>query len=274
MFPSTSPDPVQTLDALHDWMGIREPLSIIDLINAGSMEPRLTAILWFLIARKSSLVVAALPQRAGKSTTLAALLSLTPSETTFFPVGNSFSREMVAEVDPTDTYLVVNEVSAGLPHRYLWGPGVEEVLRARSEEKYSVALTLHALTVEDTLKTFTSPPLSISSGLVRGLNTVVILRSASETERGVESIVLLEGQPGGDDLTLHEAARWNEPQNTFAYLDPEGTLGILARRANVTTDQAAQELREREDYLTGIVATPPTESLRNALATASFRSST
>ena len=270
MFPSTSPGPIQAPTALHDWMGIQRPLSIIDLINAGSMEPRLTAILWFLIARKSSIVVAALPQRAGKSTTLAALLSLTPSETTFFPIGNSFSRDMVDEIAPADTYLVINEVSAGLPHRYLWGPGVEEVLRARTEETYSLALTLHALTVEDVLKTFTSPPLSISNELVRGLDTLVMLRSGSQTTRGVESLVLLDEQAKGAGLTLHEAARWNESQDVFVYPDSEDTLAILARRANATTDHVSQELRAREDYLTGIVAVPPDGDIRDALATASF----
>jgi hypothetical protein len=265
MFPPTPSESVREPDGLHDWMGIETPLSLIDLINTGSLTPRLTSLIWFLLSRRSSVVVAAAPRLAGKSTTLAALLPMTPPEMSFFPIGNSFSRETVRNTKAGSAYLVVNEVSPGLPHRYLWGDGVEELLRTRAEG-HPVAVTLHAPTPEAALETFTSPPLAISNHLVRGLNMVVVLRPGDgPSGRGVESLALVEGGEEGRPLSVRYLARWDD-RSAFDYGDHEATAQALARRSGLTSDETTRELEARERYLTDLVADSPDGSLREALS--------
>lgn len=258
-------EPAREPDALHDWMGIETPFSLIDLINAGSLTPRLTSLIWFLLSRRSSIVLAAVPRLAGKSTTLAALLPMTPPEMSFFPVGNSFSRETVRNTEAGSAYLVVNEVSPGLPHRYLWGDGVEELLRTRAEG-HPVAVTLHAPTPEAALETFTSPPLEISNELAHGLDMVVVLRPGDgPSGRGVESLALVEGGKDGRPLSVRYLARW-DGRSAFDYGDHEATAQALAQRSGLTPDETTSELVARERYLTVLVADPPEGSLRKALS--------
>src|SRR3990172_669565 len=57
------------------------PMSAIELIRAGSMSPRLAAMFWVAMERGASLIVAADPPSAGKTTTLTALLTFTPPDT-------------------------------------------------------------------------------------------------------------------------------------------------------------------------------------------------
>ncbi|MDA1096777.1 MAG: hypothetical protein O3B84_05930, partial [Chloroflexi bacterium] len=153
MFPNAPVEPVKDPADLVDWMGIEGPREIDELIRIGSLEPRLVAIIWYALARRRSLIVAAEPRLAGKSTTLGALLALAPPGISFLPVGGSFPTAEVQHMAIDTTYLVTNEVSPGLPGRYLWGQGVADLLQARAAG-YGFAATLHAPTSVEALQTF------------------------------------------------------------------------------------------------------------------------
>ncbi len=53
------------------------PMSLVEILQAGNMPPRLAAMFWLALERGASLIVAADPPSAGKTATLNAILSLT-----------------------------------------------------------------------------------------------------------------------------------------------------------------------------------------------------
>ena len=63
------------------WHGYNHPeaMSITEILRAGTMPPRLAAALWLAMERGLSVILAADPPGAGKTTILTALLAFTRS---------------------------------------------------------------------------------------------------------------------------------------------------------------------------------------------------
>ena len=55
------------------------PLSILQIIRAGSTDTSLMALLWAMLSRHASVIVASEPPIAGKTTTLTSLIDLMPA---------------------------------------------------------------------------------------------------------------------------------------------------------------------------------------------------
>ena len=55
-----------------------EGLSILDIVNSGTLDCRLAALLWVLMEQRASVLVAAGPSYAGKTTLLHAMLDFLP----------------------------------------------------------------------------------------------------------------------------------------------------------------------------------------------------
>ncbi|MBM4420608.1 MAG: hypothetical protein FJ034_03295 [Chloroflexi bacterium] len=118
-------------------------LDIPGLIDAGSLDARTAALCTLVLERHGSLVIAAGPQRAGKTTTLEALLATLPARIRRIDLAGESERfAFAATADPTSTLLVAAELSDHLPG-YTWGrPGRRtfELLR----QGYALAATMHA----------------------------------------------------------------------------------------------------------------------------------
>lgn len=261
-FPPPPQGPIRDPRELLPWMGVEDPFSLGDLIKAGSLDVRLAALLWALLARRATLIVAAGPRLAGKSTTLGALLEMTPPPTEFYPIAGTFSRrELVAAIPrPDDAYLVVNEISEHIPGRYLWGEGVRDLFRAR-EEGYAFAATLHADSPGEIIEILAEPPLRIPPEQLALMNVIVILRHGYGMRRGVESVTLLDG-PRGDG---HVVARWDPERQIFRHPGRPEVAEVLQRHVGLRSPVVADELVAREEHLTRLVATPPTGGWRAVL---------
>lgn len=122
-------------DEHYGWWGfgweVPRPLSVIDLIAAGNFDARTAALLWLLIESRASIIVAADPSGAGKTTTLTALGDFLPPDTArIYLRGWNETFDFVDTADPARSYLLCNEISAHLPI-YLWGRKVLQLFDAR-----------------------------------------------------------------------------------------------------------------------------------------------
>src|SRR3990172_5405657 len=126
------------------------PLSIVQILQAGNMPPRLAAMFWLAMERGPSLIVAADPPNACKTATLTALLSLTPPETVaYFTRGVGETFALPPRTDDHPTYILVNEMSDHLPV-YTWDSYARRAFELLAEG-YSLATTVHANTVDEVL---------------------------------------------------------------------------------------------------------------------------
>src|SRR3990172_1597163 len=126
------------------------PMSAIELIRAGSMSPRLAAMFWVAMERGASLIVAADPPSAGKTTTLTALLTFTPPDTlVYFTRGLGEPFALPARTNSHPTYMPINEMSDHLPV-YTWDSNARRAFELLAEG-YSLATTMHDDTLEGVL---------------------------------------------------------------------------------------------------------------------------
>jgi len=113
---------------------------------------------------------------AGKTTTLTALLDLTPPQTErVYLRGHYETFDFVddQEVNPRNTYVLANEMSDHLVV-YLWGSRVYKTFEL-IEKGYAIGSTMHAETVQDVIAILDSHPLNVPAEWIARLTLVINL---------------------------------------------------------------------------------------------------
>jgi len=213
-----------------------QPLSIAQIIAAGSVDPETAGLLWTLIEHHASLIVAGptdpMPG-VGKTTTLNALLEFLPDNTILAYCAGMWERfDFLKVAEPERTCVICNEVSDHLPI-YMWGRVARRFLML-PQEGYMVATTVHADTINDVITLLASdvrvPPanvrqlgLVINIGLVghvypprRRFRTVHFLRptAAASADGAIEVLQLASWNPRTDAFSrpsasvVAELAQW------------------------------------------------------------------
>lgn len=236
------------------------PMSIMQIIDAGSADTDIMALVWAMMARRASILVAAEPPMAGKTTTLTALLDLMPPGTRrVYLRGHYETFDFAGEkdIDPGKTYVLANEMSDHLAV-YLWGSRIYKTFEL-IPKGYAIGSTMHAETVEDVIAILDSDPLNVPAEWIARLTIVVNLYVSSTygaATRRFNTVHLLEPD-GGAPSTSPVAgvrpvllSRWVRKDDTFehAFYTPE-IIRKLAAWACTTPEQFAADLSRRKSYL-------------------------
>ncbi len=139
---------VNALDACNQRGG--RMLSLIDLLDAGTVDLPLAAYLAAAMRQGASLLVGARPGGAGKTAVMVALLNFLPSETTIRAVGSRAILD-IASQDPAPgaTCYLAHEIGNGFYYAYLWGDDARDFF-ALTARGHIIATNLHADTLEET----------------------------------------------------------------------------------------------------------------------------
>ena len=247
----------------HGW-DQPQPLSIVEVLQAGTMPPRLAAAFWLGLERGASFVFAADPPGAGKTTILTALLAFTTPETlVYFTRGWGETFDLPPPSDDYPTYLLVNEMSDHLPV-YSWGPYIVRIFELLAEG-YSLCTTMHADTVEGVVA-----QLEEDAGVAREhlahLTFVVplaIVHREGATLRRVRDVGLFgpsagsgqaPAQGSGQAFAERRIARWDEKRDTFSVLDEPAQIAAFAQRLGIDPAAVEGELARRESFLEGLLS--------------------
>jgi hypothetical protein len=256
------------------WHGWDQPqaMSIVQVLQAGTMPPRLAAAFWLALERGASLAFAADPPGAGKTTILTALLALAPPEmVAYFTRGWGETFELPPPSDDYPTYIMVNEMSDHLPV-YSWGPYVVRAFELLAEG-YSMCTTLHADTVDEVIDQLTDDA-GVPRPLLANLTFIVplaIVRREAQALRRVREAGMLG--PGDDGLAVRRIATWDERNDAFSVLStPEATCAF-AERLGIDPATAEAELSRREGFLQRLVEENVSEISAVQQAIESFRAS-
>lgn len=255
-----------------------QPLSVMQIIDAGSTDTQLMGLLWTMLSRRGSIIVAAEPPMAGKTTTLTALLDLLPQGTKrVYLRGHyedfSFTRD--PEADPGNSYVLANEMSDHLAV-YLWGSRIYKTFEL-IEKGYAIGSTMHAETVNDVIAILDSDPLNVPARWIARLTLVVNLYVSSTygaAVRRFNAVHMLtaddgsqntdDGQLTTDDKGENSAdntvivpgvrpvmlSHWDRESDTFVHCfnDPE-VQAKLAARVGCSREEWAEDLAQRTAYL-------------------------
>lgn len=139
---------VHALDACNQRGG--RLLSLIDLLDAGTVDLPLAAYLAAAMRHGASLLVGARPGGAGKTAVMVALLNFLPNEVAIRAVGSRAVLDM-AECDPYPgaTCYLAHEIGDGLYYAYLWDDEARDFF-ALTAHGHTIATNLHADTLAET----------------------------------------------------------------------------------------------------------------------------
>jgi hypothetical protein len=180
--------------ALLDWYGrfpegwwgyhwsLPRPMSVVEIVESGSLDPRLMATLWAVVSRRRGVMLSSEAPMAGKTTTLSALVDLLPNGTVgVFLRGWRRDFDWTDEIGPDRGFMLVNEMSDHLPI-YVWGPNARGALELAGSG-YGIGATMHADTVDEALATLRGE-LGASDVDLAGL-TIYLQFSAYRTPSGM-----------------------------------------------------------------------------------------
>ena len=237
----------------HGW-NQPEPLSITQIIASGTLTTRIAALLWLAVERGRSLILAADPPGAGKTTILTALLAFArPESSVYFTRGwgETFRLPPPPADDEPPIYLLVNEISDHLPV-YSWGPYVQRAFELAAEG-YSLMSTMHADTAEGVIEQLTEE-CDVPPALIGHLAFVVPLFVGAREGRRirrVSEIAVLE--PLGAGWDRHAAASWDRAADVFEVLATPAAINAAARRLGLDDDEFVAQLNRREALLDELV---------------------
>lgn len=232
------------------WHGYNHPeaLSITEILRAGTMPPRLTAALWLAMERGLSIILAADPPGAGKTTILTALLAFAhPDASVYFTRGWGEQFRLPPPDGDAPTYMLVNEISDHLPV-YSWGPYVQRAFELMGEG-YSLASTMHANTVDGVVEQLVEE-CDVPERLVGHLALVVPIHvgaSGGRRIRRVREVAVLEPLAGGFDRCT--IASWRPADDGFDVLTTPAQVNAIARRLGMDDAEFLDALTRRERFL-------------------------
>jgi hypothetical protein len=125
-------------------------LSLIDLVDDGSIDLPLAGYLAAAMRRGASLLVGANPGGAGKTTVMCALLNFVPDDVALQAVDDSAVLSRAAQKSPGEVCYVAHEISpATYYYAYIWGRDAEAFFRLTADG-HLIASNLHADTLDET----------------------------------------------------------------------------------------------------------------------------
>jgi hypothetical protein len=188
-------------------------LSIVDLIQAGTISVKMAAYAMRAMAEGTSLLTAARPGGAGKTTLVAALLNFLPPGV---PIGTVDSPRVIraglAQPAAEAACYLAHEIGSGDRYGYIWGSDVADFFSLIGGQR-RIASCLHADTLEELTGILCSPPLRVSRksldrvGLILFMHVAPMLRGY---RRRVSSFWEADGQDGH-----RQVFRWDAQGDRF-----------------------------------------------------------
>jgi hypothetical protein len=124
-------------------------LSLVDLIDARSVDLSLAAYLAATMRNGASLLVGARPGGAGKTAVMCALLNFVPDGTHICTVDRPTVPETARQDKAGQTCYLAHEIGAGNWYAYVWGKDARAFFRLAAQG-HLIASNLHADTLEET----------------------------------------------------------------------------------------------------------------------------
>ncbi len=203
-----SPSLQREIDRLNQRGG--RMLSLVDLLEAGTVDLEMAAQMAAVAARGGSFLTAAGPGGVGKTTLMGAVLAFLPPGTEIVPIE---STRTLDRLPPPSTdapqCLVVHEIGDGPYYAYLWGPAVGRYFEAARPRGRCLASNLHAETYDEAVRQLAGLDVADDALAEVDLLAFMVMRGR---KRRVSTVCCADGA-GGHPL----AWRWDARRDTFEH---------------------------------------------------------
>ncbi len=235
-----------------------DPISIIDLIQRGSMTYEVAAQLWVytdgLSIRPANLMLAGGPG-TGKTTLLNALFSFIPEKDHLIIIEdtlelNTFLMDSVSRLESDEELTLADLIKNSLrmrPERIIVGEvrGVEarDMITSMNVGKYCMC-TIHALTSREAIIRLQNEPMNIPETLVNLIDVFVVLKRY-HVDGKLFRVVDEVSETGGMEqkkILLAPVYKYNYEQNRVTMMSPSTVYrDRLAREAGITPRDVINE---------------------------------
>jgi hypothetical protein len=252
-------------------------MSAVELIGTPTIDSRLMATLWAIVARRRSVMLSSEAPQAGKTTALSALVDFLPDDTTgIFVRGWWEEYDWLDEIEAGTGYLLINEMSDHLPI-YVWGRAARGAL-ILAGKGWGLGATMHADSLPEAVEALQTQ-LGATDADLAGL-TIYLQYAAYQTpagtyrrveeawhlrldESGRLAPVRLGAIAGERSPSLTGAQRLPAPpmlpddggRSTRPFEHDPAAYAVLAAGLGVSADALETELAERAAFLEGLAAT-------------------
>jgi len=199
-------------------------LSIVDLIQAGTISVEMAAYAMRAMAEGTSLLTAARPGGAGKTTLVAALLNFLPPDVPIDTVDSPCaSREGHGHPAAEPACYLAHEIGSGDWYGYIWGRDVADFF-SLIDGRRRIASCLHADTLEELTGILCSPPLQVARETLGRVDLILFMHVAPMPRgyrRRVASFWEADGR-GGHRMVFRWDVRADHFQQTADLREPAG----------------------------------------------------
>lgn len=203
-----------------------QTLSIVDLIQAGTLDADVAGFLLYTVAHGASFLTAARPGNAGKSTVLANLLGFLPPGTRIV-APDSLPNPAEPDDDPGRICVLAHEIGSGPYYGYIWGAQVHAFL-ALARSGYTIASCMHADTLDELTRVLAGPPLGVPPAHLAGLDLILFMRLQGAGWTPTRRIGLVCEASGACPNTHRPLFEWDPRRDRFERLGDSALLGRLA----------------------------------------------
>lgn len=235
-----------------DWPFFKnsEHLSVLDIIKSGTIDYKLAGLLWLVMEHRASVIVAAGPSWAGKTTLFHTMLDFLRPEIEHVTLrGYDEDFSLLGNSKPESTYLITEEIS-NHQWEYLWGYQVPKAFELVSNG-YALGATMHARNIKEVVYILNA--LGVSVPLIAGLGLIVTLqvaargRSYDDLVRYVDTVSTLSQSEDG--LVAQILAYRQSPDSDFGYIPEQLFRETLSEKFAIGYDNVSSEMEHRAKYL-------------------------
>ncbi len=236
-------------------------LSIVDLINANTIDIEMSAFCLYTILNGASFLTSARPGNAGKTTLMACLLTfLAPNVRIITTSSPSVVTEMhkVLNGRKTDDLCVLcHEIGNGHWYGYLWGKYVGQLFNLM---KYGcrIASCIHADTLEEIYKTLVSEELGVSEDDFNRLDLILFMRLMHDRmgyKRRVSALYESDKKARKHNLLFS----WDERTDRFIKHSDSVLIKNIAEKYNKSETSIKDELDRCKSFIETIVKSSITD---------------
>lgn len=206
-------------------------LSVVDLIQAGTMTRDMAAYSLAAIGSGASFMVGALPGGAGKTTVMGALLNFVPADVQLVPADGTDAIDRGLREPGSRRCFICHEIGAGPYYAYLWGVALRRYFELPTAG-HMMGTNLHADTYEQAREQ------------VRGENRVPVVRF-----RAMNILYFLAVDAGGRNAQRRITTVWESDGATEHRQIVRGDSGRLSHASTIVSANAFDAARETIDQV-------------------------
>jgi len=167
-------------------------LSIVDLVKAGTLSAEMAAYGLCAIAAGASVITAARPGGAGKTTLMAALLAFLPPGEKLRTVGAGASRVPRGHSDHGVECLLSHEIGRGHYFGYVWAAEAHVFFQAL-RRGVRIASNIHADDLDDLFRELTAPDIDAGPFELDRLDLILFMAMRHGADGPVRRVSALHG---------------------------------------------------------------------------------